>query len=348
MVFIPLYIRYSLLTLVGFGVADWLLGVTTEVASKGDSPIGKDRIALSNAALQLFSSGLAAIMVLLVRRKTNGDWFAKMKASSVWIAGAFGGVFFAVGMLWLVIALGQDPDSKGPISAILACNGAIIALIFYILFREKLKKSEVGGMMLAFGGLMLITFGNGIEADSIKGPIMGIVALLLFVGKNFVLKFLGKRKCDSLIVNSLLFVPSMFLGIGVVCFQYAKSGSDGILEGLDGHHGLLYAYPLIAGVSLWFGSFMMTKAFKNGPAGPIGALGNSMALLVLSLDVIIMGDYPSYAKIGGMLVMIVGVTVLSLARSGEKPKDIDLESILDLESSGSLETSLLPERMPVE
>eukprot|EP01029_Cantina_marsupialis_P024566 TRINITY_DN634_c0_g4_i2.p1 TRINITY_DN634_c0_g4~~TRINITY_DN634_c0_g4_i2.p1 ORF type:complete len:342 (-),score=90.22 TRINITY_DN634_c0_g4_i2:1138-2163(-) len=319
---IPLYIKLSVLTMIGYGTSAWLEGLTTE---KGPEDVPKDKIALSNATLELFYSGVGGLLVILFRRKIKGDWFAQMSSSSVGVAGLMGGVFLYLAMFTFIIAVGQDPDSKGPVSAILSFNGCLIALITFLIYREKLNFKEMGGMFLAFVGLMLITFGNGVKAGSIKGPVLGMIALCFFVGKNVALKILGKRECDALIVNALMFIPALFFGAGIVAVQYWQHGTEGILEGL---HGILYFYPLCASACLWLGQLAMVEAFKHGPAGPIGAVCNSHSLLVLTLDVLILGDYPVVGKVIGMFVVIVGVAVLSMARKNVPEEDDTIEKKL--------------------
>lgn len=132
------------------------------------------------------------------------------------IAGSLGlGVLgFAAYQVLTFSALARIPASMNAI--LVSCNVVLIAILSAIFLKERIHWRRAAGILVAFAGVVLVTFNRGFALDGridLVGCAFSLLAALCFA----VYTILGKRlveRNDPLIVTTLaLFAGALLLGV---------------------------------------------------------------------------------------------------------------------------------------
>ncbi len=139
--------------------------------------------------------------------------------------------------------------------------------------------------------------------------IYAIGTMVLFALTNFLVKVAGEGGMDSVFAANLIWLSAG--AVGVVFMIYGLyTGS--FQRGLSETNSKMLLLPIIAGVSLAFGMYLIKKAVTAGDAGPSVAIANSNAIIVALLAWIFLNEELSMSEIGGMAMIIGGIVVMSV------------------------------------
>lgn len=107
-----------------------------------------------------------------------------------------------------------------------------------------------------------------------------------------------------------IFAGHSIMGLVVLIAQMIKSNQGGKLQDAESSYilGMVFLGGLISTASI----FTITCAFAIGPAGPVSAIGQNSAIVLLFLQWGILGITPIGLEVGGMVISIVGVVTLAL------------------------------------
>lgn len=303
----PAWIAYALLGFFGFGITNFLLGCIAHWSG------GNVDASISAPILVWFAMGVAGGIAALLFRTTGRGYQGIPGKKFVWVA-IVAGITLSAGMLTLKLGLASEPTARGPIVAITATNSMLVALLAYLLLKEKLTAKQLAGFFVIVTGLVTIGLANGVNA-SFKGLFFGLLTMLLFGITNYLLKYAGHHGTNSLSATAVLWLASG--GVGLVGLMVTFGIGRG-LAGLDSP-GIIVA-ALVAGLFLALGMFGIKTAVTKGPGGPATAITGSNALLVTFLDWAIFGILPPTQKTIGMFVVLLGIVVLALGGRHAAPK----------------------------
>jgi transporter family protein len=147
------------------------------------------------------------------------------------------------------------------------------------------------------------------ELSSIPWWGYALGTMAMFGVTNSLLKFAAHEKMDSIFASQILWLS---VGIfGLIFFAYYYSTGT-FTTNLTGTSSLLLAVPVIAGVCLAAGMFLIKKAVAAGPAGPATAISAGNAILVTLFAYVVLKEGLSMPKVIGMIMVVAGIIVMSV------------------------------------
>ncbi len=295
----PAWMWYALLGFFGFGITNFLLGCIAHWSG------GNVDASISAPILVWFAMGVAGGIAAVLFRATGRGYQGIPAKKFVWVS-IVAGITLSAGMLTLKLGLASEPTARGPIVAITATNSMLVALLAYLLLKEKLSTQQLIGFFIIVAGLVTIGLASGVNA-SFKGLFYGLLTMLLFGITNYLLKYAGHHGTNSLSATAILWLSSGGVGLIGIFITFAMGRGLAGLESV----GMISA-ALIAGFFLAIGMFGIKTAVTKGPGGPATAITGSNALLVTFLDWLFFGHWPPAQKTIGMLIALGGIVVLAL------------------------------------
>lgn len=300
------WVRYALTSFLLFGITNFLLGAIAEMT--GRNP----QASITAPMLLWIGMGLmggGAVVIFRVR----GRGFRGIPAPRFAVIAAVAGITLALGMLTLKIGLAREPLARGPIVAVTSANSIIVALLALVVLREKLSGLQLAGLLTIVAGIGIMAAG-GRSATGWGAILFGLLTMLLFGITNFLLKYAGHHRTDSISATAILWISAGVFGL------LAVGVSFGVGRGLAG----LETWPLrllalVTGLFLGGGMLALKLAVSRGPGGPATAITGSNAVLVTLLDRLVFGHLPPLYKIVGMVVALVGIAVLALGQRRRAP-----------------------------
>ena len=298
------WILFAAATFILFGLTNFILGYIGEASGNNSDT------SISSIMLLWTGMGILGVIVLFSPVITFGkvkESFKKKTAPT----GMLAGITLALGMFTLKTGFISDPGSKGPIVAIASANAMFVAFAAWIFLREKLSRKQLLGMVIILSGISLIALGSNSSA-SFRGIAFGISTLILFGTTNYLLKYAGHKGGDPLVITTLLWISAGCFGITSLAVSILSGRG---LKGLD--DPLLISLSLMTGLILGLGMLTLKISLKRGPAGPAIAISGSNAVLVLLLDLLVFGHFPSLIKTTGMIIVLTGIIMISLSGKGD-------------------------------
>ena len=278
--------RWLWLALVGMGflaLANLCIGRAVADIPEGVVPWGELGVL---AAGFLFSALVLGLWLAAhLQPNLSAAWRERRQRRAGMICICGGAINFA-GLICLTIAFAVDGDSAPVSAAITSGAAAVVAVTSWLLFDETLGPSEIFGIAVATAGVVLMAVVESAAVSAVV-PMFGVGAMFLFGFAQITQKYSGSHMAED--VASVCF----FVGngaIGLIPLFIGLGAGGGELQ----HTGLADAgYAFLAGLLLCVDMFCATYAFAQGPAGPISAIIQSSAILLLLLQWSILGTAPS-------------------------------------------------------
>lgn len=297
---LPIWVGYALASFLCYGVTNSLLGAIYEWSDRSpDTPV-------TAPFILWMTMGVAGVGAAAVFKATGRGYRGLPSRRFVWIAAA-AGVTLSAAMLTLKLGLASDPDAKGPIVAISSTNAMIVALAAWFIFRERLSKGQLLGMLVIIGGIAVMALGSSTGSSS-RGLLFGLATMVLFGATNFLLKYAGHHGSDSVTTTAILWLSAGVCGVLALGYCFVRYGH---LPGMEEASLILWA--VLAGVTLSLGMLFLKLAVTRGPGGPATAITGSNSILVVLFEFLVFAHIPPVQKLIGMGIAIAGIIVLSLA-----------------------------------
>ena len=292
------WIFYALCTFVFFGVTNFILGYIAEVNPSGH---GGNITAAMILWIGMGCMGVISAARLFVRyRKIPG-----IQGKKYIVFSAIAGVSLAIAMLSLKVGMAADPLSKGPIVAITSVNSLLVAFLAHLILKESLNKFHLWGMVVSVGGIVVMVLGD-MSTAGLLGILFGLLTMSLFSFTNFILKWLGHNGNDSISVVTILWLAAGSFGAMALGYRFFTGQN---MSGLEETNLQLLA---LGGILLGLGMLTLKLGVSYGPAGPVVAIASSNAILVASLDRVLLGHLPAPLKLAGMLAAVLGIVVIAM------------------------------------
>jgi drug/metabolite transporter (DMT)-like permease len=209
--------------------------------------------------------------------------------------------------------MGQSSQRNGVAmtSTAVKMSMAMSMLLMILLYGEGLSLMKISGIILAFAGVFLVSFGKE-QSKSEKGSHW--MLLVLFIGSgvlDFVLNYVQKNELGDL-------TPSLFSAFGL--------GAAGLLGSLILAVNLIrkktqFAFKnLLAGIILgipnYFSIYLLIKAYKDTGWSDSTMLAiNNVSVVVLSalIGFMVFKEPSGWRKIIGLIVSISAISLLYIA-----------------------------------
>lgn len=301
------WLPFALGALFFFGVTNFFLGFISEKSAKAPG------VSLRAAMILWLGTGLLGIggsaYFLL-----SGRGFSGLPRRNSALLPLAAGITLALGMLLLKTSLAANPLAKGPIVAVASSNSLVVALLAWVLLREKLSPGQLASFLFIIAGIVLLSMG-GDGGGTFDAVGYAIAAMLLLGLTNFLLKLAGEQGCNSVTAAVLLWLSVG--GCGVLAFFWLRLERAPWPWLEPAGLGWL---ALLAGVFLALGMLFVKRAVTLGQAGPATAVSGSNAVLVSLLDLSLLGHWLAPLKLAGMLMTVAGIVMLALARPIKMPR----------------------------
>lgn len=300
------WLAFALTTLCCYGVNNFLLSAIAELA---DDPSNAN---VSGIFVVWAAAGVCGIVALAYQAMFRGGALACINGARNGVIASSSGFLSGCGTFALSIALATDPDSAGPITAVLPLNSLLVAALAFVVIGERLTKLHVLGVCIAVCGPVMMAVADT-SSSALSGLGYGGLTACCFGMSNFLRKFTRAYKAGDFSVVVLIFLTlgvMSCIGIGVSFAVWGK------MRGLDTFR--LFAYAAASGL-LWVAGSVFFQLALAGLAGPASAIANVNSVVVLVLNIIFFSPSLSALKIAGMGVCLLGITVLSLAPKPSQP-----------------------------
>ncbi len=133
--------------------------------------------------------------------------------------------------------------------------------------------------------------------------------MVFFALTNFLVKLAGEGGMDSVFAANLIWLSAGAVGVIFLLYGMYTGSFQRALQNTDLR---LLVLPILAGVFLALGMYTIKRAVTLGEAGPSVAIASSNAIIVAILSYIFLNEGLSATKIGGMLLAIVGIIIMTL------------------------------------
>lgn len=293
------WLAYALLAMLCFASNNFLLSA---VGKRAGSESAAEANVTGMIVIWMVAGVSGCTGVLMMGRQTLWDG---IKGPANLLLGIVTAVVNVGAMLMLALALASDPDSAGPITAMLPLNSLVVSALCWMCLSEGLGKQEMAGIFIAMLGPMIMSLAD-MSGSALKGIGLGGLTALGFGCSNFLRKTLAKRGASS---GSIVVVLYCSIGACSIAAAIASFILRGGLPGLESALSILF---VIASGLLWVTGGLCFQWALVGKAGPASAVTNTNSVGVLVYTIIFFHPKLQALKIVGMAFCIVGVTVLSL------------------------------------
>ncbi len=307
-----IWVPLAFATLVCFAFANLMLGLAVAQVPSGTMPLGQIGVLgpsfLTCALLLALTLWLYAPATRKALTLSWTDRNQRRAASVIFV----GGVVNFGGLVSLTSAYAVDISGAAVTTAIAAGGAVVAAVLSFALFREVLTALEVAGILVAVVGLALMAAVRA-SGTSALPPVLGLITMAMFGLAAVAQKYVGRTVASW--VSSVYFFLAHAAGGFVVLFV-ALGMAEGGIDHLTFRNSV---YAFFSGVVRSVGLLLFMGAFQHGPAGPVAAIGQNNAILLLLLQWSIWGSAPEPLAIVGMVIAALGVVMLAMGRRRKAP-----------------------------
>ena len=222
------------------------------------------------------------------------------------------GLGFGVGQFAFLFWAMHVGMPTGLASLVLQSSAPFTVVLGAAALRERLRPTQVGGLLVAIAGMTLIGWDRAQHAALLP------VALTLFAGLSWALGNIGNRKAASDQPMRLMLwmcvippLPMLALSLGV---EGPSAGWDSLTSSLHGTGplalaGLAYIVILgtVAGSGLW------TALLSRYPAGTVAPFSLLVPIVGIGASWLVLHEEPSVLSLIGGAVVIAGATATQVS-----------------------------------
>ena len=184
------------------------------------------------------------------------------------------------------------------ITHISLADSSIIQKLSYIFFKEKMTSFQIGAVIVAFLGVMLVIkpSGSGLISTGALAALVGA----LFAGMAYTcVRYLGTHNISGEFIIFFFSLTSTLMLLPYLIFDY--------------HAMTLYQFSMLilAGASASIGQYGITFAYRYAAAKNIAAFDYSQVVFSGILGFIVLGEIPDLQSFIGYIVVIsVGIVLV--------------------------------------
>ena len=178
----------------------------------------------------------------------------------------------------------------------------IVALIGHFFLNEKISKQKAVYFGLALVGLVMLVFGE-VEVKHIQGVIYGLLSAV-FYSLYIVLSKVYIKETPAFTAIFYVQLASAILAVGL-----SFTGMDRYLAVIEHSYGLILFFALVSTLGAMVLFMAGLKKIKSWEASILSLTEPMFGVL---LSVFFLGDTLSVMKIGGGLIVLVSLALISL------------------------------------
>jgi len=254
----------------------------------------------------LFSCPFYVIILVVIRNRSD---VKLQRKDALWIL-IFG--FLGYYLASYFDFLGLNYIKAGLERIILFMYPTVVVVLGYLFFKEKISKAQSLAIGITYFGI-IITFWSELDFSGDKTLWGGFLVLLsaityasYLVGSGWLIPKYGVLRftCYAMLVST-----------SCVILHYSVEGD----WELWGFPAPVYVYSVLMAIfSTLIPSFLVSESIKRLGASHFSILGSLGPVSTIILAYVFLGEKLTYLQLLGMLVVIFGVTFLSLNRKRKK------------------------------
>ncbi len=242
--------------------------------------------------------GIAAIILTPIALiKARGE-LKKLAPTEYLLAICSGGFLALHFALWIASLRYATVTSS---VALVTASPIFVAAASYLLFKEKITRRILLGILISIVGAVTIGFNSWILGGaSVKGSILALSGAMAVAGYLLI----GRRLRQKMGILSYIFLTYSSAAIVLVVWALVVGGS------FTGYNGLTYLmFILLALVPQLIGHSLLNWSLKYVPATmvTIAVLGEPVGATILALA--ILNEVPSGFEIAGGLLILGGIAL---------------------------------------
>ena len=258
-----------------------------------------------------FAIAAVAMAPWLRRPASEAPLDARMRRL-LFLESFFGNFLFSICLLF-----GISHSSALAAGVIMAAIPAVVALLSWLLLREKVSLRVAAGIACAIAGIALVALARDADGELASGSLVGSVLLLgavtcealyVVIGKKLAAQ-IGPKRISALINLWGLVLVTPFAVWQAIGFHFAFIDSS--------YWALLVAYAILASIAtVW----LWMTGLKHVPAAQAGVFTVFLPVSAATVGVLVFGEDFTAAQIGAFALALAGVVLASLPGSA-RPKD---------------------------
>ena len=194
--------------------------------------------------------------------------------------------------------IGLSFTSASSATTIIGIEPIMITMIGFIFFKEKMTSFQIGAVIVAFLGVMLVIkpSGSGLISTGALAALVGA----LFAGMAYTcVRYLGTHNISGEFIIFFFSLTSTLMLLPYLIFDY--------------HVMTFYQLSMLilAGASASIGQYGITFAYRYAAAKNIAAFDYSQVVFSGILGFIVLGEIPDFQSfIGYVIVISVGIVLV--------------------------------------
>ncbi len=262
--------------------------------------------ALPVFALAFLRFGIAAVAMLpWVRGRADEPALTRQEHVQLFVMSFFGNFLFSICML-----SGVARTTATAAGVILATLPAVVAVLSWLLLRERLGPRVLLAVVLAVGGIALLQFARG-AADTAGGvSVIGNLLMLGAVVCEAIYVILAKRLAGGrapLRVSALINLWGLALMSPLGLWQLAQLDLAGVRPAL---WLLLVFYSLAASL---FAVWLWMAGMKHVRANEAGVFTVALPITATMVGVLLLGEHFTLLHAAALLLASAGVVLIATA-----------------------------------
>jgi len=258
-------------------------------------------------ALAFLRFGIAAVAMLPFTRRAPAEApLSAIEHRLLFVQSFFGNFLFSICLL-----SGMARTTATAAGVVLSTLPAVVALLSWLVLREKLSGRVIAAIVLAVGGIILLQFAKADDAASAATSWLGNVLILGAVFCEATYVIIGKRLAATrtpLRVSALINLWGLVLITPFGLWQLQQIDLGALSASM---WGLLVFYSIAASlVAVW----LWMTGLKHIPANQAGVFTVALPIAAALVGVVALGESFTPLHAAALLLAAGGVVLIATAR----------------------------------
>ena len=225
------------------------------------------------------------------------------------------GILLFLGQFSLILGWYYDPEGKSLNFFMLAVIPLATAFAAFLVFNEKLKSSQLLGMLISIAGISILGL-DKISGGSWVSYVVGLNSIILFTLRN--LNSRAMQTSGVSILAGAMLTSAVEVACGTVLLIFLVSLQEfEVLFSWD----WLFQKCCIGVIFVAYGQYFTTRAIMSGITAISVTIINAQGIIFIFLDLIFYGNFPELISLIAISVILLGIVVLVIGETVVGPDE---------------------------
>ena len=210
---------------------------------------GLKELSFINLTIMRFLFVCITLATILVLKSSKFSKLHKKDILPIFILGFFGVMVYHIGLNY-----GEQFISPGAASLIIATIPIIIVILAAVFLKEKITWKKILGVLLAFGGVLIISMWGRPEATIEINYISGAIAVLIAAIMGAFYTIAGKKLLERYTALSLTVYAMLFGSLGLIPLISTSLFNEVATLSTDAWFAIIFLglFSTVIGYLLWY------------------------------------------------------------------------------------------------